>query len=40
MFDLFSTGDFIFILVVTVGTTLIVYFANRGRRKREDEQSG
>lgn len=35
MFEHFSTGDFVFILVVTIGTSLIVYFANRGRRKRK-----
>jgi len=36
MFDNFTIGDFIFILVVTVGTSLIVYFANR--RRKESEQ--
>lgn len=40
MFDNFTIGDFIFILVVTVGTSIIVYFANRGRRKGEKEQNG
>lgn len=37
MFDAFSAGDWIFIAVVTVGTAIIVYFANRGRRQRERE---
>lgn len=32
MFDNFSLGDYIFIAVVTIGTALIVYFANRGRK--------
>lgn len=32
MFAAFSLGDTIFIIVVTVGTALIVYFANRGRQ--------
>jgi len=32
MFDNFTLGDTIFILVVTIGTALIVYFANRGRK--------
>ena len=32
MFDSFTLGDTIFIVVVTVGTALIVYFANRGRQ--------
>lgn len=31
-FDNFSSGDYIFILVVTVGVSIIVYFANRGRK--------
>lgn len=33
MFDSFTLGDIIFILVVTIGTALIVYFANRGRKE-------
>jgi hypothetical protein len=32
MFDSFSLGDAIFIVVVTIGTALIVYFANRGKQ--------
>jgi hypothetical protein len=32
MFDNFTPGDIIFTVVVTVGTALIVYFANRGRK--------
>jgi hypothetical protein len=32
MFDHFTLGDIIFTVVVTVGTALIVYFANRGRK--------
>lgn len=32
MFDNFTLGDFIFTAVVTIGTALIVYFANRGRK--------
>jgi hypothetical protein len=32
MFANFSYGDVIFTVVVTIGTALIVYFANRGRR--------
>jgi hypothetical protein len=32
MFDNFSRGDYIFIVVVTVGVALIAYFANRGRK--------
>jgi len=32
MFENFSLGDDIFIVVVTIGVALIVYFANRGRR--------
>lgn len=32
MFENFSLGDAIFIAVVTIGTALIVYFANRGRQ--------
>ena len=32
MFDNFSLGDVIFTVVVTIGTALIVYFANRGRK--------
>jgi len=32
MFDNFTLGDMVFIVVVTVGTALIVYFANRGRK--------
>lgn len=40
LFEQFTLGDAIFIVVVTVGTSLIVYFANRGRRKGDKEQSG
>lgn len=32
MFDNFTLGDTVFIFVVTIGTALIVYFANRGRK--------
>lgn len=32
MFDNFSLGDTVFVLVVSIGTALIVYFANRGRK--------
>lgn len=32
MFATFSVGDVIFILIVTIGTSLIVYMANRGRK--------
>lgn len=32
MFADFSLGDVIFSVVVTIGTALIVYFANRGRQ--------
>lgn len=32
MFSAFSQGDIVFIVVVTIGTALIVYFANRGRK--------
>lgn len=32
MFDNFTLSDILFIVVVTVGTALIVYFANRGRK--------
>lgn len=32
MFANFSLGDIIFILVVSIGTALIVFFANRGRK--------
>lgn len=32
MFDNFSLGDMIFISVVSIGTALIVFFANRGRQ--------
>jgi len=32
MFDNFALGDVIFTVVVTIGTALIVYFANRGRQ--------
>jgi hypothetical protein len=32
MFANFSLGDAIFIIVVSIGTALIVYFANRGRK--------
>lgn len=32
MFDNFTLGDFIFTAVVTIGTSLIVYFANRGKK--------
>lgn len=32
MFENFRIGDYIFILVVTLGTSLIVYFANRRRK--------
>jgi hypothetical protein len=33
MFDNFSLGDVIFSAVVTIGTALIVYLANRGRKE-------
>ena len=32
MFDNFTLGDFIFTAVVTIGTSLIVYLANRGKK--------
>lgn len=38
MFDNFAIGDFIFIAVVSIGTSLIVWLANRGRRAREKQR--
>lgn len=37
MIGTFSYGDVIFIVVVSVGTALLVYFANRTRKRRSNE---